>query len=214
MRRIVWTVLLLLVVVLPVVARADTIILENWFGTVSILNSGISSYGSQLRSVTVNGQNIGSGHAMGSVKFWTGAFTPAQAGGTVYGSGTFAGGDNVSGFVVKGQWGSAKGDRGTIFNGYFVGPVDWTLQPGAKKFFHEYILSGKIKGQLWNGHMATGTVTEDIYTFWNQEKKDHSGSIHLGSVQTNSTPEPGTLGLLGSGLLAMAGAIRRKISRV
>jgi len=213
MRRVVCTVLLaLLVVVLPVVARADTIDLTNKFGTVTITNAGISSFGSQLRSVTVNGQNIGSGHAMGSVNFWTGAFTPAQPGGDVYGSGTFAGGQSVSGFVVKGKWGPAKADKGKLFSGYFVGAINWTLV-ASSKFFHEYLLTGQIKGQLWNGHMATGTVTEDIYTYWNQEKIDHKGSIHLGGVIINSTPEPGTLGLLGSGLFAMAGAIRRKISR-
>jgi hypothetical protein len=203
--------LALLVVLLPIVARADSILLTNQFGSVTILNSGIRSYGSQLRSVTVDGKVIGSGHAMGTVSFWTGAFTPAQPGGTVFGSGTFAGGQTDSGFVVKG---SAKGDRGTIFSGYFVGPVDWTLEPGGNKFFHEYELAGKIKGQLWNGHMATGSVTEYIYTFWNQEKIDHKGSIHGGSATLNSTPEPGTLGLLGSGILAMAGAIRRKVGRI
>jgi PEP-CTERM motif len=213
MRRVVCTVLLaLLVVALPVAARADTIDLTNQFGSVTITNSGIFSKGVQLRSMSVNGHQVGSGHTMGSVSFWTGAFTPAQPGGTVFGSGTFAGGQGVSGFVVTGKWGTAKGDKGTIFSGYFVGPIDWTLI-ASSKFFHEYELTGSLKGQLYNGHMATGTTIQTIYTYWNQEKIDHSGGVHLGGTTLNSTPEPGTLGLLGSGLLAVAGAIRRKISR-
>ena len=211
MRRVVCTVLLaLLVVALPVAARADTIDLTNQFGSVIILNSGITSHASQLKSV--NGMQAGKGHALGSVSFWTGAFTPAQPGGTVFGNGTFAGGQGVSGFVVTGKWGTAKGDKGMIFNGYFVGPIDWTLV-ASSKFFHEYELTGSLKGQLYNGHMATGTTTQTIYTYWNQEKIDHSGGVHLGGTPLNSPPEPGTLGLLGSGLLAMAGALRRKISR-
>lgn len=209
MRRVVCAIVLaLLVVVLPVVARADTIDLTNQFGSVTITNAGIASIGSQLKSF--NGTLAGKGHALGSVSFWTGAFISTGAGSTIWTGGEFS--STGSGFVVKGKWGPAKGDKGTIFKGAFVGAIDWTLVKSSK-FFHEYLLTGKIKGQLWNGHMATGTVTEDIYTYWNQEKIDHKGSIHLGGTVLNSTPEPGTLGLLGSGLLAMAGALRRKISR-
>jgi PEP-CTERM motif len=205
MRRVVGTVLLaLLVVVLPVVARADTIDLTNQFGSVTITNAGISSVQSQLKSF--NGTQAKPGGSLGRVNFWTGALSS----GSVWTGGTFS--SAGSGFVVTGKWGPAKADKGTIFSGAFVGAINWTLVAGGK-FFHEYLLTGKITGQLWNGHMATGTVTEDIYTYWNQEKIDHKGSIHLGTTVLNSTPEPGTLGLLGSGLLAMAGALRRKISR-
>jgi len=200
--------LALLVVVLPVVARADTIDLTNQFGSVTITNAGITSMQSELKSF--NGTQAGAGHALGRVSFWTGAFIPTGPGSSVWTGGQFS--SAGSGFVVTGKWGAAKGDHGTIFSGAFVGAINWTLVT-SNKFFHEYLLTGEIKGQLWNGHMATGTVSEDIYTYWNQEKIDHKGSIHLGSTIINSTPEPGTMGMLGSGLLAMAGAIRRKISR-
>ena len=209
MRRIVCTMLLaLLVVVLPVVARADTIDITNQFGSVIITNSGISSFASQLKSV--NGMQAGKGHALGSVSFWTGAFISTGPTSSIWTGGEFS--SVGSGFVVTGKWGTAKGDKGTIFSGAFVGPIDWTLI-ASSKFFHAYELTGELKGQLYNGHMATGTTTQTIYTYWNQEKIDHSGGIHLGGSTLNSTPEPGTLGMLGSGLLAMAGAIRRKISR-
>ncbi len=207
MRRVVCTALLaLLVVVLPAVARADTIDLTNQFGSVTITANGITSFGLQLRSVSINSTSIGSGHAMGSVFFSTGAL----ATGSIWTGGTFS--SVGSTFDVIGRWGPAKSDRGALFTGAFVGPIEWTLV-ASSKYFHEYKLTGEIKGQLWNGHMATGTTSQDIWTYWNQESHDHKGTMRLGTTNINATPEPGTLGLLGSGLLAMAGALRRKISR-
>jgi hypothetical protein len=38
-----------------------------------------------------------------------------------------------------------------------------------------------------------------------------NGSVWVGSSETVVTPEPGTLGLLGTGLVGLAGIIRRKI---
>jgi len=205
MKRIVCAVLLaLLAVVLPVMARADTIDLTNQFGTVTILASGITSFASELKSF--NGTQAGPGHALGRVNFSTGTLATGSLllGGTFNSAG--------SSFVVNGKWGPLKSDHGTIFSGAFTAPIDWTLIASSRQF-HEYELTGQISGQLYNGHMATGTTTQVIYTYWNQEAQDHKGEIHLGGTILNSTPEPGTLGLLGSGLLAMAGVIRRRISR-
>jgi hypothetical protein len=38
-----------------------------------------------------------------------------------------------------------------------------------------------------------------------------NGSTWVGSSETVVTPEPGTLGLLGTGLVGLAGIIRRKV---
>jgi len=209
MKRVVCTALLaLLAVVLPVMARADTIDMTNQFGTVTILASGITSFASELKSF--NGTQAGPGHALGRVNFSTGAFISTGPGSTILTGGQFS--STGSSFVVNGKWGPLKSDHGTIFSGAFTAPIDWTLIASSRQF-HEYELTGQISGQLYNGHMATGTTTQVIYTYWNQEAQDHKGEIHLGGTILNSTPEPGTLGLLGSGLLAMAGVIRRRISR-
>jgi len=199
MRRVLF-VLALLALVLPIVARADGIDLTNKYGTVTILSSGITSRGSELRSF--NGIQAPAGHSLGYVNFGTGALDSGSlwTGGTFSSTGSF--------FIVtgKGNYGEPKG---VIFNGAFVGEISWTLIASNRQF-HEYLLTGALQGQLWTGRVVTGTTTQDIYTYWNQEKVDHKGEIHFGSTHLN-TPEPGTLGLLGLGLVAMAGAFRRKL---
>jgi hypothetical protein len=44
------------------------------------------------------------------------------------------------------------------------------------------------------------------------DQSDHLQGFFGGNIELNSTPEPGTLVLLGSGLLAAVGVIRRKIN--
>lgn len=61
---------------------------------------------------------------------------------------------------------------------------------------------------LYTGRYVPGTSSQTIYIY-KQVIVDHKGNIHLGDTHFN-TPEPGTLGLLGAGLLTMAGMIRRR----
>src|SRR5260221_14788734 len=119
MRRVV--VLALLALALPIAAWADEIVLTNMFGSVSISNSGVSSFGSQLHSF--NGITAPAGHSLGAVSYNTGAL----ASGSITGGGTFVGGASSS-FIVtgKGNFGQAKG---VIFTGRFVGPI--TLDVGG-----------------------------------------------------------------------------------
>ena len=201
MKRVVWG-LALLVLVLPIAARADGINLTNQFGTVTISNSGIVTQGSELMSF--NGIQAPKNHSLGTVSFATGALLT----GDIWNGGTFS--DVGSSFMVTGR-GSYGEPRGLIFAGAFTGTIDWNLVASNKQF-HEYQLIGEIIGQLYTGRTVTGSTTQTIYTYWNQEKVDHKGAIHLGSTHLN-TPEPSTLGLMGAGLLAIAGAVRRKLAR-
>jgi len=57
---------------------------------------------------------------------------------------------------------------------------------------------------------VTGTTTQTIYSVKGQISQG-IGHIRMGDT-TFGTPEPGTLGLLGTGLVAIAGMLRRKFT--
>ena len=196
MRRVL--VLALLALALPMAAWADGIDLVNKFGSISISAAGITSIGSQLKQF--NGVVASPGHSLGSVSFSTGALI----GGSIQTGGTFS--DVGSSFVVTGK-GPQVPHKGTIFSGAFVGPVSWTLvsQNGQSL---TYTLSGAIQGTLWNGRFVTGTTTQTIVST-NGQIALGIGHIRVGNTNI-LTPEPGTLGLLGTGLVAIAGMLRRK----
>ncbi len=186
---------------LPLAARADLIIV-NRAGVITLLDSGITSKGSNL--IQFNNFKSTRPHSLGSVEFSTGALTS----GTLLGGGIFS--SVGSSFIVTGN-GTQGIPKGIIFNGTFVGDITWTLISGLPNKPQVYQLSGEIQGQLYNGRNVTGTTTQTVYIYHNQVIKDHQGNIHIGNSALG-TPEPGTLGLMGIGLLAVAGTIRGRFS--
>ncbi len=218
MRRVV-VVLALLALALPMAAWAD-IITTNEFGTIAITAmtgtngngtigaSTISSHGSQL--MQWNNVLGSTGHALGYVSYTTGTL----ASGTIAGGGMFNGGGS---FLITGvgAWasaltGSACGSGCSLFTGGFNGPVTWTLVNTIKSEVY-YTLSGAIQGTLYTGRLVNGTTVQNIYTAKGQ-LLNGIGHISMGGT-TIVTPEPGTLGLLGTGLVAVAGMFRRKLSK-
>jgi len=198
MRRVV--VLALLAMVLPMAAWADGITLTNKFGTISIQDSGIVSKGSQLTSF--NGITAPPGHSLGTVSYSTGALIS----GSIAAGGVFSSAGSTFDVVGKGNFGEPKGP---IFTGGFTGNIDWTLVSHVGQTY-VFTLSGDLTGQLYNGVMVTGNTTQTITTHPGQLNQG-VGHITLGNTQL-TTPEPGTLGLLGTGLLGIAGMFRRKKS--
>lgn len=186
---------------LPLAAWADGIDLVNLHGSISISNAGITSVGSQLHQF--NGIVADPGHTLGSVSFSTGALLS----GSILGGGTFS--DAGSSFIVIGK-GSQAPHKGTIFSGTFVGPVAWTLISQSGQSL-TYTLTGNIQGTLWDGRFVTGETSQTIHST-NGQISQGIGHIRLGNTHVSGTPEPGTLGLLGTGLVAVAGMLRRKIA--
>ena len=172
---------------------------SNIGGTLSGSGSGLELNGSVL--VAVNGSaGLITGRDLGSVSFETGALTS----GSLEKGGTFASG---GWFTITGN-GSNGLPAGTLFQGTFSGPVSWTLITLANGT-HNYTLTGTLTETTASLYPIAG-VTVQLTV--NTGKGFFKGCSPISSGDTNVVvPEPGSLSLLGTGLIALAGTIRRKL---
>lgn len=207
MGRVVWMVMLALV--LPLSALADSsnqVDFGNTGGTLTGSDSGMVLSGSTLTTV-VNYDGLGTitGNDLGSLTFSTGALIS----GNLQTGATFAGGGS---FQIATNGTSGLPDA-VIFTGSFSGDVTWqliTLSNGIQ----EYTLTGPISGILVEGNQNIAVVGLTVQLTVSVSKGSPSViSIMVASGNTNLTPvpEPGTLGLLGTGLLGIAAVVRQKL---
>ena len=191
-----------LLLALPFAAFAGSSVdFTNGGGILSGTNSGLTLTGSTLIAANGLGGGLITGSNLGTVSFSTGALS----GGTLQMGGTFAAG---GAFSITGN-GTGGIPNGVIFNGSFTGPVTWTLVTLANGT-HNYTLSGSLTGTWYAGGTIDGaTVQLTINTghgFFNGQTTVSSGDTNFTTV-----PEPGTLSLLGTGLIAVGGVVRRKL---
>jgi len=192
MRRVV--LLALLALALPMAAFANSIDFANQGGTITGSETAGLTISSTLIAVTgmsgcpCNGANIG------TVAIQTGAL---MSGGTLGGGGFFGAGT----ITITGN-GTAGLPNAVLFSGSFT-TATWTFEGTLANGTDQYTLRATLTNGV--GFTVQAAVTTGKGFF--------SGSGDINSGDTNVVvPEPGTLGLLGTGLLGVAGLVRRKLT--
>jgi hypothetical protein len=191
--------LALLALALPLAAAAGTVDFTNQSGTLTGSSSGLTLAGSNLIGIEgFPGMGPISG-TLGTVGFSTGSLV-----GTVGSVTTFNSGGS---FQITSN--GSNGLPAVIFNGTFSSQVTLTFE-GTISGGDMYELKGTVSGTWYNGQTASGTTIQD-YIFTGPNGWMGTSTFGSGDTFIAPVPEPGTLGLLGTGLVGLAGILRKKL---
>ncbi|MFZ0860881.1 MAG: PEP-CTERM sorting domain-containing protein [Candidatus Sulfotelmatobacter sp.] len=191
----------LLALALPTAAFASsTIDFTNSGGTLSGSNGVLTLSGSALVVVNGLGGGLITGNDLGSVSFQTGTLTSNSNGTLTYAAGGW--------FKITGN-GTNGIPNGALFTGTFTAPVTLTWESTGVNGTNMYELTGILSGMTGSGYQTTGVTVQLVI---NTGHGVFNGSTYVSSGDTAIlVPEPGSLGLLGAGLIGLAGVVRRKL---